>query len=509
MKNKLIVLGLSAFYLFALMNPVFKKYDYGAGFPLLILFGIMLGVFGVLLWKKREEKAVWDKLFLLLFMGLYALSFVFSKTQNLGFPELLAFLSVGTFYLLFAYRKIEWKWGFLRVVGLGAILAVVLGFVLYVSKAEVRMVGPFFNTWYRSHQWPNGFALFLILIWPVLLLLLKEKFKTGKAIILGLVLSALLLSYSRGALIAFGGQIVLLGVYYWRSIDKKLLVWAVTVALLAVFFFSFTNYVRGMKYAVVDVVEKAGFENAESLTSKTERVDFWKGAIAIIKEEPLLGYGPFSFRYAYNPHQTTFLGTSDHPHNIFLKIGAENGLPAMLAFLGFLISGFVLIVRRFKGLEKGDRDLVVFLGVAVAGAIAHNLIDYNFNFFVNLLLLFVFLTFMRSAVVGKEGGKCYGIKFLAILLAVIALYEGVIFGLSYTGRADLTQYLYPRLYYIAGAQVDIENGDYNGAIENANTEIELNPIDGEAHYLRGVAKFGLGDKDAAVADFAKAIELDP
>ncbi|MEK7085482.1 MAG: O-antigen ligase family protein [Patescibacteria group bacterium] len=94
----------------------------------------------------------------------------------------------------------------------------------------------------------------------------------------------------------------------------------VLAGLLVVGIFVGTEKLRSLNHKVIDVENRLTFSGDESLTSKQERKDFWKGALELIKEKPIFGWGPFSFRYAYNPIQKTLLGNSDHPHNIFLKI---------------------------------------------------------------------------------------------------------------------------------------------------------------------------------------------
>ena len=51
--------------------------------------------------------------------------------------------------------------------------------------------------------------------------------------------------------------------------------------------------------------------------------------------------------------------------------------------------------------------------------------------------------------------------------------------------------------------------DYNGAIADYTKAIELNPNYALAYYNRGISKKDLEDNYGAIADYNKAIELDP
>ena len=52
-------------------------------------------------------------------------------------------------------------------------------------------------------------------------------------------------------------------------------------------------------------------------------------------------------------------------------------------------------------------------------------------------------------------------------------------------------------------------GDYQGAIADYNKAIELDPKDATTYKLRGHEKSKLGDYQGEIADYNKAIELDP
>ena len=505
-------LVLSVFWLFALFNPLFKKYDYGAGFPLVVLFAVLIAVLAVVEFRKKRERVGLSSLFLLLFAVCVVASFVFSQTKNLGFSEVLAWGSMVPLYFLFARKKNEWTEKFLKVVLIGTIMAVVLGYFLYFFKAETRFIGPFFNTLYHAHVWPNAFALFLLMTWPVGLLFFEKKGKWATAVLIGFVLSALLLTYSRGALIVLGGQGVLLFIYFFRRIRLKTALLILLALGSAVFMFLETNYFRSASFDVIDVGERAAFENSESLTSATERMDFWTGAVELTFEKPLFGWGPFSFRQAYNPIQKTFLGSADHPHNIFLKISSEYGLIALFAFLAFLITVLVTVVKRFPKLAKQKRDAVYILGVSIAGAFAHNLIDYNFNFFVNLLLLFLLIIFVRSMVVGRSVKirRAVLALILAVTLGLFSLYEGTLLVLSETVDESYLEYsFFPRNYYLNKGEEEILNGNLSASLEFSEKQSELNPLDSQGWYLQGVAYCYEGDLFVCGDFFDKVLELNP
>ena len=54
----------------------------------------------------------------------------------------------------------------------------------------------------------------------------------------------------------------------------------------------------------------------------------------------------------------------------------------------------------------------------------------------------------------------------------------------------------------------LEEGEYDEAIDSFSKAIELNPEHADAYYRRGLAYFGKEDHNTAIADFSTAIELD-
>ena len=451
-------------------------------------------------------------------IALFIIGFINSQTQNIGFSEVLAFTSVFLTYLVFAYQKPIFIRRFLKVVAISSLLAVVLGYFLYIYWPEPRMVGPFFNLLYHAHLWPNAFALFLLSAWPIFLLYFEKKNSRTNfvfALVLGLFASAIFLSFSRGAMIAFIGQIILIIIYFFKKFNSKTLILSIlSIVFAAILVFS-ANYFREINHQLIDIEERATFENSESLTSKQERIDFWEGSIELIQEEPITGFGPFSFRYAYNGIQETFLGNADHPHNLFLKIGVEYGLITLLVFIAFLLTGLVTVMNRFSKLNNKDKDLLYILFVSVAGIFAHNLIDYNLNFFANLLVLFLFLAFIRSivSVKHKKSNNSGGI-ILALGIFLISLFEGSLLVMAeFKDESYLEHSFFPRNYYLSTADELIQNEDFESALELLEIQTELNSLDAQSVYLTGVIycdeDFENFDLDTCKSYFEKALELNP
>lgn len=90
------------------------------------------------------------------------------------------------------------------------------------------------------------------------------------------------------------------------------------------------------------VQEVQNYDQAKEVTSMGIRMIFWKNAIEMIQERPLLGYGTGAFGAAYDRKIEGRTGVAatpaGDPHNQYMKITAENGVIALLVFLGFIVA---------------------------------------------------------------------------------------------------------------------------------------------------------------------------
>ena len=63
--------------------------------------------------------------------------------------------------------------------------------------------------------------------------------------------------------------------------------------------------------------------------------------------------------------------------------------------------------------------------------------------------------------------------------------------------------------YFDQAVEKFEEGNYQGAIADLTTVIEMDPQDAVSYYNRGLAKSHIEDLQGAIADYNKAIEINP
>lgn len=101
-----------------------------------------------------------------------------------------------------------------------------------------------------------------------------------------------------------------------------------------------------------------------SAATFTERIQMMRNALGYLFVDPLLGIGPFQWRFA-NQHDADLYFNTWHIHNVPLHIAVEFGFPALVALLA--------IVVRFYRKQRDPIKLGSFTAFLV-----HNLADTSF-----------------------------------------------------------------------------------------------------------------------------------
>ncbi|HET7206925.1 MAG TPA: O-antigen ligase family protein, partial [Terriglobales bacterium] len=198
-----------------------------------------------------------------------------------------------------------------------------------------------------------------------------------------LPVAALFLSASRGGIVSFCVQILLLGYVLLRSrgLRKRLL--AAVVVLLAAF-------LMVSWLGVGQILQR--FSSLQKLeVSEAKRVAMAKGSWRIFVDHPLAGTGLGTLQIVYPPYETLYDGKIvNHSHNDYLEAVAETGVLGGFCCAWFLV---VLLRKSFARVRQRDysfSDALQFSGtVACAGLLVHSFVDYNLHIPSNALLFFL------------------------------------------------------------------------------------------------------------------------
>ena len=526
-----------------------------------LLFGVAALCFAVL-FLRRGFRTDHPTLMLIISLQIVwiCLSFIFSKTQNYGFDEVLRTAGLGLL-LLWMVEKSNGGEGqgmtfderFLTFLTTITILACGIGFLVYTFQPVNRFVATFFDPRFHTDYWPNAGAQFLLLAWPIVLWYqISKKYTRGKHYyflltthysLLALVFGSLFLTYSRGAFLAFLGQLLLFFILLLAR-RQRVIATGKPFALLTLSIvigmgmFAGVNELRSFFHPVQSLSEKVTWRAAEGSSSISERSEFWKQAMMLAKENPLLGWGPYSFRFVQPRLQSSPLATSDHPHSVFLKLSMEQGVLAMLFFavlVGTILYGGVQSSLSGKRLLPHDSYRIgsTLLLVSIAGVLAHNLIDYNLQFVGIALPLWILMGMlvrngriknqelrMKNAL-EKTSHNSYFIILtsLSALLLLLAVREGFFLVTSSFGRhaeargeevKALSWYdrsqaaLFPRDLELSRAHLLLESNQLDEAEAAVRSYLTKNSEDPRAWNLLGSILLSLESYSEAIEALKQA-----
>lgn len=208
----------------------------------------------------------------------------------------------------------------------------------------------------------------LLLVFPLFVMTIIYTWKRKRKGLVALVLSGLgiisfvlLLTQARGAWAGLFISSVLGGLLFLMTVVKRKKIYGMIVSMLLI-----GSIIAGMAVYFTSRAEelRPGLKQAEG--TLLFRVQLWDLAIPKIRENPMWGLGLNNFRLV--PEVRYFLS---HPHNQFLDVAIELGIPAMLAFMGLLIIlGYMCIEVMKKSTDPWWRYTIVGLGW---GQLAHAL----------------------------------------------------------------------------------------------------------------------------------------
>ncbi|UJW31215.1 O-antigen ligase family protein [Saccharothrix sp. AJ9571] len=227
-----------------------------------------------------------------------------------------------------------------------------------VVEGKTRASGPMTD--------PNDLSYVLVAAVPLVVALVSEEQRRGRAVA---VLAAVVLIAGAAATFSRGGGLALLAAAVWlvarRAVPVRVLagVGAVVLGLGAVAaWFSGTELARASS-------EKAFIAQSNVDTRELR----WQVAARMLADSPVFGTGPGGFRSEYTPVSRLAEIGEQTPvaHNMYLEVGAELGLPGLLAFFGVLAVAGLATERALR--HGADRRLVVPLQASLLAVLVASL----------------------------------------------------------------------------------------------------------------------------------------
>ena len=411
---------------------------------------------------------------------------------------------------------------------------------LMCGEDHWRLFGTFIN--------PGFFAGFLVVAIPVALGVYLVTRRTAFVLLAGVAVVieplALMLTGTKFGIVA---AVVTLLVLFTLAIasgslrrarfTRLIVIGLVLAPLLVVFSGPVTQRIRE--------AESGGSQ----VHSTAFRVFTWRSTVNMIRDHPFVGLGPGTFEVAYPRY--AIAGPTKYAHESYLQIGAEVGLPALLAFL---IALCAVAWRSLDAIVRGSREgkapaepraheplwreLVPFSGwrmvncalfAALVGSCVRNLADSDW-FVIGIALPFCVLAGVLVAQSGAAKGSVApgkGLRFVLIAACAVMIVLTGSFGLGdYFAPGELAQDLsneemlgaYERASAVSPlnpryrremAKYLAASGVWGVAQWQAEEAIRLAPTDASNYQVRAAIAAARGDPEAAIGFFRQALKWNP
>lgn len=356
---------------------------------------------------------------LTLLLGLYVLLLLISSTvaRNVGLAddrwlEVAKATAIVLLFVTVVSTRESVRWATWAMAGAAALLSS-LGIFQYLSGSfdnpfwgfarvkqahivddvmQARIAGPLGD--------PNFFAQILVMALPLALALAwNERTRGLRALALlgaGAILTAIVLTYSRGAGLAMACQ----GLLLWATSRRRLRV-AVLAALagLVLLIVLPANFTR--RLTTIQELMPGEQTVLDPDSSFEERKLYTQTAWHMFVDRPLLGVGAGNYEEYFDEYAERVgsavrfqsISRTRYPHSLYLEIAAETGILGLLLFLAIVVTSFLFLERsRWWFLREGDPlmgAVAQALQIALVGYLVTSLFLHG-HFLRYLWLLFAF-----------------------------------------------------------------------------------------------------------------------
>jgi len=341
----LFPLHLACFYL--LMRPLVEPFSYWkntfvSGVPVTGIFAVVLigSVIYNFLALKRFRLIPRNMAPLYILLVLAGFSILNSLDQIMSIAHILKIVTaVALFLLVFnCVRSHDDARKVLRAFVIASILPMLYGYYQYFTGTGHAHAGAFYvGSRIDSflYQW-NAYGEFLsIEICAALMLFLQEKrrwIKIGLLMAICSMFVSLVLSLNRASWISLCFAAIISMAFYIRKMRVK---WIIVGTV--VFFFIFGSVFVSRFEELQQRSVYGGQKN-----TLVQRAKLWERILPLIPEHPLIGHGMGTASVV----SQRYLRTDMVPHNDYLRLALEAGIPAALLYIWFLLYELAANIRR-------------------------------------------------------------------------------------------------------------------------------------------------------------------
>ena len=416
------------------LPPWFSSPDWGKTIVFRILLSILIFVF---LWQALSKEQITIKTslpfwLLVSLLGIFLLANIFSLDPHFSFwgsPYRSGGFLNFAFYIIFAIlvfsiiRQKDWQkiWDFAIFIGILVSIVAIFQqygliskiFIPFGARAPSTIGGPIFLAIYLL------LLSFLTLSFGLKQAGLKKLFYFLSFLLFFLV--AVFITQTRAVIIGYlVGFLFFILFYPVRkfSVSLGLKLTALIILLSGIYGIYFVN----TQTELPQFIQKNRFLNGVTarLSIKAgladSRISGWKVALPVLKDRPILGYGPENFAIGFDkfydpslPKITKEWGSWwDRAHNFIFDIGVTAGIPALIIYLA-LFGVLFFQLQKLKTAEKSVDEYVEKTPKVIYHGIQATFIGYlvanffSFDTFSTYLISFLLIGYSLHLIYQNNG----------------------------------------------------------------------------------------------------------
>ncbi|MFA7073591.1 MAG: O-antigen ligase family protein [Endomicrobiaceae bacterium] len=298
----------------------------------------------------------------------------------------------------------------------------------------------------------NVIAGFLILVYPLLFIFIKDK--TNLKVYIGIavfILLAVFLTRSRVAVL-ISLIITILSLFEYKNKKYvKIIIFGISLLLL-----SGIIYLSALK---------SGFN------SFAERLIWWKTAYIIFKENMFFGAGLGNYSVLFKFFRTELVLNTLYAHNLFMQLLSDIGIFGLLSFIYLMVTFYKKIIYEIKTGEH--KYYYKIIAVSVTSFLIVNMFDYSFFVPANMMIFFIIFCSAFSVKTEKLKKEKINTYFLTAVFLLFAFFiaQPVVANVFYKrGLASYVskQYKYAESDFLKAVKFDRKNPEYYYQLSNVN-----------------------------------------
>jgi len=440
-------------------------------------------------------------------------------------------LSAASAYALAAHYVGNRKLGGSDIVGtlaIASLLVALYGLSLYAPNLQHIIPDKHLYSTFGLH---NSYAAFLLLTWPLAFAMVRRQRGLSFILVGAILLLVLLLTFSRAAYMALAFQALLL--LFWALVGRRssprqvqeeapstgaelrnkalYLTSGVLVAILVLL--AFTGFYGSLTARLSSIWNAADY-------SLQGRLTFWSVAWAMFTRFPLfgVGWGNFGSHYTYLQPSWHYFATD--AHGIIFKVVSEAGVWG-LAFGAALVAQYTAKLRAASTfLRPGNLWSQRLMLTALAGFLAHALVDFDFTYLANVMFFVVLAAVSLGAVLSAEAGeKAISLGRIWRIAVPLAMVAAALVGALYVSErrgkeqdelaaSALASWNADTQINLALSSLSESPPDFASAAGFAKQAWNLNRYESQAPYLMSQCP-PAGDLEKRTEWGSRALELDP